>query len=321
MSGRSSRPPDPAEPLFVGIDGGLSGTRAVVVDADLRERARAEGPPAPVDARHPERAATVVADVVCAAVASAGAALPVTGLWAGLEGTGRETARTGVEQALAGLGLAPSVGVGSDVEAAFDDAFGDGAGILVESGAGSVALGRSERGRVARVGGWGSLLGDEGSGYAVGLAGLRRVLKTVDGRAPDTRLREALMGALGLADPPELVVWAHDATKGDIAGLVPVVAAAARAGDAAAGEILVRAVEDLEGHVLTLLQTLGPWRARPGVALAGGLLDPGGPLRRGMEAALERHRIALVDRRLEPALGAARRARAQPSRFGSGRAR
>lgn len=299
-----------SQAFFVGVDGGTAGTRVVVVDGDLKERARAEGPPTPVDARHPERAADAVARVVRDALASAGAGLPVAGLWAGLEGTGRETARTGVAHALEARGLAHAVGVGTDVEAAFDDAFDGGPGILLVSGAGSVALGRSERGRVARVGGWGSLLGDEGSGYAVGLEALRRVLRTVDGRGPATGLRDAVMGALGLADPGELVVWAHDATKGDIAGLVPVVAAGAGAGDAVAGEILVSAVEDLEGHVLTLLQTLGPWHARPRVALAGGLLDPGGPLRRGMEQVLERHRIALVPRRLRPAMGAARRARA-----------
>lgn len=308
-----SPPPSSTGPLFVGVEGRATGTRAVVVDRRLRERARADGPPTPVDARYPERAAAVVAGVVRDALESAGFAGPVQGLWAGLEGTGRETARTGVVHALGALELARTIGVGTDVEAAFDDAFANRAGILLVSDTGSVALGRSERGRIARVGGWGSLLGDEGSGYAVGLEGLRRVLRTIDGRGPETRLRVAVMSALGLADASELVVWAHDATKGDIAGLVPVVGESAAAGDAVAGEILVSAVEELEGHVVTLLQTLGPWHARPRVALAGGLLDPGGPLRRGMEEVLERHRIALVARRLRPAMGAARRARAAAS--------
>jgi glucosamine kinase len=291
---------------MVGVDGGATRTRAVVVDADMREVGRAVGPPAAVDARHPERAALAVEIVVSDAMQRAGLGFPATSVYAALAGAGRETARVAVEQALSELRLAGRTRVGTDVEAAFEDAFLDQPGILVMSGTGSVALGRSERGRIARVGGWGSLLGDEGSGYAVGLESLKRILWDVDGRGPETRLRKAVMAELGLVDPHELVVWAHDATKGDIAGLVPVVTESAREGDAVAGEILVQAVEELEGHVLTLLTTLGPWTDRPMVALGGGLLDPGGPLRRGMEAVLDRHRIALVARKLHPVLGAAR---------------
>jgi N-acetylglucosamine kinase-like BadF-type ATPase len=295
---------------YIGVDGGATRTRAVVVDVDGEELARAEGAAASVDARHPERAAAVVEDVVRDVAREAGVALPCAGLWAGLAGTGRETARSGVEQALSPRGLATRVGVGTDVDAAFEDAFGGGVGILICSGTGSVAVGRSEGGQVARVGGWGSLLGDEGSGYQIGLESLRRVARHVDGRGAETRLQEAVLGAIGLMEVEELVIWAHDATKGDIAGLVPVVARSALAGDAVAREILDQAVEELEGHLVTLLENLGPWRERPPLALAGGLLDPGGPLREGMEAVVRRHHVTPVARRLHPARGAARRARA-----------
>jgi len=291
---------------YIGVEGGATRTRVVVVDGQFHERARTEAGATAVDARYPERAAEAVCHLVREAMAIAGAGSRTEALWVGLAGAGRETARAGVEQALRELDLAAHLRVGTDLEASFQDAFADRPGILVVSGNGSVALGRSVRGRMAKVGGWGSLLGDEGSGYAVGLEGLKRVLQDVDRRGAETQLRTALMRAIGLEDPGELVVWAHDATKGDIAGLVPVVAESARSGDAVAGEILVHAVEELEGHVLTLLETLGPWPARPSVALGGGLLDPGGPLRRGMEAALVRHRIALVERRLDAAHGAAR---------------
>lgn len=291
---------------FIGIDGGGTRTRGVVVDDTGRVVGRASGPAAAVDARHPERAAAVVDEVARDAARAAGVSLPCDGLWAGLAGTGRETARSGVEQALAPLDLARDVGVGTDVEAAFEDAFAGGPGILVCSGTGSVAIGRSEDGQVARVGGWGSLLGDEGSGYQVGLESLRRVARHVDGRGPETRLQDAILDAIGLVHVDELVVWAHDATKGDIAGLVPVVARSAADGDAVAGEILLAAVEELEGHLVTLLENLGPWRERPVLALAGGLLDPGGPLRRGMETVLRGHHVSLSGRRLDPARGAAR---------------
>jgi N-acetylglucosamine kinase-like BadF-type ATPase len=121
------------------------------------------------------------------------------------------------------------------------------------------------------------------------------VARSVDGRGPETRLQQALIDFIELEKVEELIVWAHDATKADIAGLVPVVVEQARAADAVAGEILVKAVEELEGHVLTLLENLGPWQDAPRVALAGGLLEPGGPLREATERVLTRHQLIRVD--------------------------
>lgn len=294
----------------VGVDGGGSRTRALVLDPEGRELARVEGPPAPVDPRFPERAAAVVEELVREAVRAAGGDLPAGALWAGLAGAGRETARAAVEQALARGGVADRVTVGTDVEAAFHDAFSGSAGVLLLAGTGSMAWGRGEDGREARVGGWGSILGDEGSGYAMGVEALRRVVRLEDGRGLQTGLRGAVLAALALESVDELVAWTQGASRREVAALVPLVAAAARGGDAVAGEILVRAVEELESHILALLTTLGPWSAMPRVALAGGLLDPGGPLRKGMEAVLSTHPVELRTEPVDPVMGAARLAMA-----------
>ena len=203
------------------------------------------------------------------------------------------------------------------MEAVFHDAFGDGPGILLIAGTGSIALGRHETGREGRVGGWGSLLGDEGSGYAIGLEALRRVARNADGRGPETRLREAVLSRLSLDGVDALVAWSAQAEKAEIASLVPAVVESSRRGDAVAGEILVKAVEELSGHVLTVLTNLGPWSYPPGVALSGGLLQPGGPLRRAIEVAMSEQRLRLVDREPDAALGAAKLARGLAVRAGS----
>lgn len=292
--------------LVIGVDGGGTHTRAVVLDGAGTEVGRAEGGAAVADARNPGRAATAVAEVCAAAGRSAGAVLPVDALWAGLSGAGREEARAAVEVELERLGVARAVHVDSDVGAAFHDAFGDGPGILLISGTGSIAWGRAEDGREGRVGGWGHHIGDEGSGYAVGREGLRRIARQADGRAPRTRLQMAVLDFLGLQGAEELVMWAGGASKAEVAALAPVVAAASAAGDAVAAEILQVAAEELEGHVLAILENLGPWREPPPVALAGGLLRPGRALRRPLEVALARHRLTPVDRPLDAARGAAR---------------
>ncbi|MHC4925633.1 MAG: hypothetical protein ACYTG4_16405, partial [Planctomycetota bacterium] len=144
------------------------------------------------------------------------------------------------------------------------------------------------------------------SGYAIGTEALRRVARNADGRAQATNLRNAILEHLGLATVDGLVQWASGADKGEVASLVPVVEAASSAGDGVAGEILVHAIEELEGHVLTILTNLGPWQRPPELALGGGLLLPGRPLREPLERVLEQHHLTPLDRELDGALGAAR---------------
>ena len=295
--------------VFVGVDAGASRARAVVEDDAGRLLAREQGAGALADPHAPEAAAAVVADLALRALSSAGAAIPCRALWAGVAGTGREGVRSAVEQALAGAGVSERLRVGTDIEAAYHDAFGEGPGVLVAAGTGSVAQGVGEDGRRARVGGWGSLLGDEGSGYAIGLGGLRSVLRTADGRGPETQLRTRLLDRVPASGPQELVAWAQSADKADIAALAPAVAGAAADGDTVARDILAGAVAELEGHVLTLLANLGPWAAVPTVALAGGLLGPGGSLRERFEEALRGHPVRLLEQEVDAARGAAALAR------------
>lgn len=303
----------PAEPIVVGVDAGGTTFRAVVLDGSGAVVARAEVPSARVLAGLPGPAIAAVQEVVTIACARVDAPLPVASLWAGIAGAGREAVRAELEGALGRSGIARRARVGTDAEAAFEDAFGGGPGILLMAGTGSIAFGHAEDGREARVGGWGSLLGDEGSGYAIGVEAMRRVARSVDKRGRPTDLGRRILARLGLGDPQELITWSSTASRAAIAGLVPEVQDAAAGGDAVAGEILVRAVEDLEGHVHTLLGTLGPWSRPPTVALGGGLLDRRGPLRGPLQRVLEaRHHVVMLDRELDPAMGAARLAQVGP---------
>lgn len=289
----------------IGVDGGGTQTRAVVLDEQGKEIGRAVGGPAIANTTDPLGPAWAVVGVARAAAASAGIELPVDMLWAGLSGAGREAARSAVELELGRLGTAHTVHVGTDVEAAFHDAFGEGPGILLISGTGSIAWGRSEDGREGRVGGWGHHIGDEGSGYAIGMEALRRVVRNADGRAPATGLQKGILEHLRLERAEDLVQWSADASKSQVASLARIVTEAATNGDGVAGEILAHAVEELEGHVVTLLENLGPWQKVPRLALGGGLLGPGGALRIAVESVLARQHLRPVQRVLDPARGAA----------------
>jgi glucosamine kinase len=296
----------------IGVDGGGTRTRAVLLGSDGEELGRTEGWAAVADVHDPAIPAGSVAEV-CAAVAQvAGLSLPADVVWAGLSGAGREEARLAVEVEMSRMGIARNVHVGTDAQAAFHDAFGDGPGVLLMSGTGSIAWGRAEDGREGRVGGWGRHLGDEGSGYEVGLKALRSVVRCHDGRAPETTLRERVLERLGLDGVGELVGWESQASRAEVAEFTPLVAKAASDGDAVSRQILVHALEELEKHLRAILTNLGPWSEPAGLALGGGLLGPGGTLRKPVEARLPRHHVQLIDRELDPALGAARLALAAP---------
>lgn len=289
--------------FFIGVDGGGTKTRAVVVDREGHELGRAVADGAVATAHDPAAAARAVARAVRDAVEAAGVELPGSVLWAGLAGAGPKEAREGVTKALARLRLADRIHVGTDVEAAFHDAFPQGPGVLLIAGTGSIAWIRSADGVTHRVGGWGQHIGDEGSGFSLGIAGLRLVTHAADGRAEETRLSSDLVEACGVATPEDLIGWVAQAEKGDVAALAPVVVAAADAGDDGAETLVTRAVEALVAHA-----TAGATRlegGRPDIVLWGGLVADGGPLRTRVMEALESVGWGVEERLLDPVRGAA----------------
>jgi len=118
---------------------------------------------------------------------------------------------------------------------------GDLHGLLLIAGTGSICFGWNARtNETSRCGGWGHLLSDEGSGYLLGLEGLRAVLRGVDGRGPKTSLEPRLLGHLGLTEPRGILqfVYGPKGTKAEIASLSRFVIEEDSKGDEAARLIL-----------------------------------------------------------------------------------
>jgi N-acetylglucosamine kinase-like BadF-type ATPase len=272
--------------IHVGIDGGGTRSRALALDAAGRVRGRAEGPPALVRDGAVDAAADVVAALVREVARAAGASLPAARLVAGLAGAGRPGIRDAVRAAIMDRGVAQTVEVTSDAEVAYHDAFGLGPGILLVGGTGSMALGRAADGRTARAGGWGDRLGDEGSGWALGLGGLQAVARAADGRGIATELLPTLLAAVDLAAPADLIRWTAAATKAEVAALAPHVLATAAAGDPVAAGLADDAARDLAGAVDAVRRALEPWPEPPRVAVVGGLISDDGLLRERLERAL-----------------------------------
>src|SRR5437868_11134986 len=208
------------------------------------------GPGSAVRPGRVDESAQVIADVVRDALASCEMThvMPRV-LCVGVAGAGRDTERQELWQALVSRELADEVVIHSDFSIALDDAFGDGPGVLLISGTGSIAFGRGPTGGTARCGGWGPTFGDEGSGAWIGRKALSVVAAASDGREPETALTGALLTAAELNELPELIGWAAAATPYALASLAPVVMSVADAGDLRANSIVSLAVEELSLHV------------------------------------------------------------------------
>lgn len=260
-------------PRFLGgVDGGGTKTLVALADESGREVVRRTGPAGLVDPRHPERAAETVASVVREAMREAGISGPLEALCAGLAGVGNLAEREAVRQALLGSGVAGRVEVVTDGQAALEGALGGGAGILLISGTGSVAYGRAEDGRVERCGGWGMVVGDEGSGFAIGRRGLMAALRAADGRGEATRLLPLFLELLEVEDVHGIPPWAGRSAKAEIAALATHVIRAADAGDAVALRLVDAEARALAEHAVALRCRLDPWSAPVPVVFHGGVL-------------------------------------------------
>ncbi len=135
---------------------------------------------------------------------------------------------------------------------------GDDIGIVVAAGTGSIVFGRNYQGETKRVGGWGYLLGDEGSAYKIAVAGMQAALKAYDGREISTRIVEDFKQHLGLTSIEDLieVIYRRGWGVKEIAALAPIVDNAAAAGDEVANNIIDDAVQELVKATSTVMNTI-----------------------------------------------------------------
>jgi N-acetylglucosamine kinase len=145
-------------------------------------------------------------------------------------------------------------------------------GVIVIAGTGSIAAGHDGTGRTVRAGGWGHLLGDEGSGYQIALRGLNAATRAQDGRGPATTLLESLPAASGAASLDDLAsrIYLEGWAVGQVAALAPVVLAAAADGDAIARGIVAAAGHELSRAAVAVIRALGKDEPLE-VVLSGGI--------------------------------------------------
>lgn len=300
--------PVPSTHLLIGVDAGASKTHLLAGRLDSAACTEHRGPGANPNRIGMEQAADVLADLVGDAVREYPSVEQLS-ICAGVAGAGhareQEILAEALHTALSSSDLAVRVEVVHDAVIALDAAYDAGSGLVVVAGTGSVVLARTTDGQLLRSGGWGHVLGDAGSGSAIGRAGLRAVAEALDG-GKDTSLRTRVREHCGITNRESLVQKVYQGEL-NIQTVAPLVINTAVEGDVVAANILSTQITRLAEQVEWLLNRGGT--IAPRITLLGGMLQNEyytQCLRRVLEDSFPNWAIGVLQK--EPAVGALRRA-------------
>ncbi len=302
----------PASPtsLVLGIDGGGTHTVALLADAATGSViGRGTSGPSNIQAVGVEAALKELDAAVAAAFQDAKLArTQVAAACLGLAGVDLTEGLDIVRGWADSVSLAEKIAVANDATLLFAAGTPEGWGLAVIAGTGSIAFTLDRNGKDGRAGGWGYLLGDEGSAWQLGLQGLRAACRAADNAGPQTKLLEVFLAKLGTSDPRDFIpavyrgVW----DRATIAGLAPLVVAAAEDGDEVAHKLVVHQVTELARTAVTAVDANGLPRLGLPIAVAGGLIVRSEFYRRLFVEALRGFGVhpGCVQPVEEPALGA-----------------
>ncbi len=283
----------PNADLVIGVDGGGTKTVAWVAPrADATNEivlGRGQAGPSNPRAMGFEAAQRAIDEAVTLALQDAGRPLEkVAAAWLGVAGAGRESEQKQLEAWALGAGaLAHRVRASGDAEPILSAGGGESWGIALVAGTGSLAWGRNRQGEIARAGGCGHLIGDEGSAYAIAIAALRTAMQSADGRRPSTRLLEHTLHYFNATSPANLIeiIYAPEMTRDCIAGCAQGVFSLSN--DAAAAAIIDQAAYDLAAMIAALARQLQFLSGAYPLSFAGSLLLNQAEFRQSVVAQLE----------------------------------
>lgn len=265
--------------LLLGVDGGGTSTVAWLAAADGRVLGRGRAGPSNAKAVGPLAARGAIDRSIALAFDDAGLAPgPVAVACLGLAGFDRPDDRGLLAGWAEESRWADRIVPVNDGDLVIAAGTPEGRGLAVIAGTGSIAVGRTAEGKTARAGGWGPLIGDEGSAYAVSLAALRLVAHRADGREPAPAgrdpLTENLSAALGISGPSEMVsaIYRPGFDRARVAALAPAVLDATRDDPALIARLLEPAGSALTEMVIAVARALGWDGGAVPLAMAGSFL-------------------------------------------------
>jgi glucosamine kinase len=264
--------------IFVGIDGGGSKTACLVGDEHSRLGSGVAGPGNLVRVGE-RRAREAIHRAIRQACTEAGVdASQISRACIGIAGGARAETAGIVRKILSEL-LSGEIEVVGDMVIAIEAAVGNGPGVVVIAGTGSIAYGRNAAGQTARAGGWGFAISDEGSGHWIGRAVVAAVLRAHD-EDQGAGLLEEIMKAWGVNTREQMILAANASPPPDFAELLPTVISAADSKDPIAQDVLAQAGAELASLGRIVIGRLFTQGQPVKVAMSGGVFRNAAAVRR-----------------------------------------
>ncbi len=262
--------------LVLGIDGGGSHTLALIAVADTGQiLGRGSSGPSNIQSVGVDSALTELALAVENAFATAGVPRSrVAAANLGLAGIDRQEGFDVMHEWADRVELADRVSVANDANLLLAAGTPEGWGLAVVCGTGSIAFVRSQEGVIGRAGGWGHLLGDEGSAFQIVLQSLRACCRAVDQCAPATAMVDRFVSKMGLPDAANFIhaVYRGPWDRAALAAMAPLVLECATEGDEVARHVVERQAEELARTAAAAVTNHHlPTQALP-LALTGGVV-------------------------------------------------
>jgi N-acetylglucosamine kinase len=275
-----------SEPAFaIGVDGGQTATRALVARFDARPLGEGSGGPL-VHFRSEgglaQNRAAIQTAILAACTAANVPRSSVRSVALGLTGVQLDAPEAPTVEAIVREVLsAQTVLVVPDYVTNLAGAALGESGVVVIAGGGSVVYGVAADGREALVGGYGYLVGDEGSGFDIGRHAVMAAIRASEDRGSKTTLEAAVRTHFQVSHVRELFNLVYDASfsRERLSQVTPLVAREAEHGDSVARAIMRRAGRELANSCLAAIRTLFTPGERPNIYLSGGVWQAGDVIR------------------------------------------
>jgi N-acetylglucosamine kinase-like BadF-type ATPase len=246
---------------YIGIDGGGTKTKCVLTDENLNIKFETQSGPSHFLTIGTDTVAETIVSLITTCLANKNISLQqLNSVVLGTTGAGRIADAQKLETAVYNFAkkrniVLPIFKVVSDARIALEGAFSGNPGSILIAGTGSIMFGKDRDGEIHRVGGFGRLIGDEGSGLTIGRRGLNIVAKSFDGRVTETLLTKMIAEKFNITNQSELITKVYS-DKIKIQHVAPLVMEAAIKGDNLCKDILDKESDELLLHIVAMNRKL-----------------------------------------------------------------
>lgn len=243
--------------IFLGIDGGGSKTTAVMADSKGKTLSTVCGDSINYYSIGLDNAKRNMKNIIDKLMIKTNETR-FKGAFIGMSALNGEATPEELDSFVSGIINSEKTGMNSDLFVALEALSAGGEGSVVISGTGSMAIARNEQGKVSHAGGWGHILGDEGSGYSLALEAIRAGIRGFEGSLPATELTDAVKKHFKIGKMEDLIALFYDPPmeRKKIAAFAKALKLCAENGDKTALSILENGAEELAKTALSLIKSM-----------------------------------------------------------------